>query len=45
MTNRKQQKSKSAPPQEKEIVHLNHNKTGNESPKENENKQTIQESP
>lgn len=45
MTNRKQQKSKSAPPKEKEIVHLNHNKTGNESPKENENKQTIQESP
>lgn len=41
----KQQKSKSAPPKEKEIVHLNHNKTGNESPKENENKQTIQESP
>lgn len=41
----KQQKSKSAPPKEKEIVHLIHNKTGNESPKEKGNEQTIQESP
>lgn len=43
----KQQKSKSTPPKEKEVVHLNHIKTCNESPKEKENKQTqtIQESP